>query len=208
MSKIEKDLEDLRSTALREGASRAKVIDASLIVVDERVQLKCRYPPCVNYGRNLMCPPYTPSAKEFREILEKYRYAIIFQVDKKLDEEIQKYIKNDGVTLSDLSKDEKFVELALKKGMAGEGTEVNRIISAVEREAFKRGYHFALGLTAGPCRLCETCDPEKPCKHPWEARPSMGSVGIHVTKTAENAGFKIHWGTKETMNLTALVLID
>nr|MDO8081026.1 DUF2284 domain-containing protein [Candidatus Freyarchaeota archaeon] len=208
MLKIKNDLEEIRELALKEGASRAKVIDTSSIVVDERVQLKCRYPPCINYGRSLMCPPYTPTAGEFREILEKYKYAIIFQVDKTIDKEIQNYIKNKETTLLDLSKDEKFVELVSKKGVWSEGVETNKIISALEREAFKRGYHYALGLTSGPCRLCENCDPKSLCKHPWEARPSMEAVGIDVSKTAENAGFKIQWGTKESMNLTALVLID
>jgi predicted metal-binding protein len=206
--KIKTDLEEIRDLALDEGASRAKVIDTSSIVVDERVQLKCRYPPCINYGRSLMCPPYTLTAKEFREILGKYKYAIIFQVDKTIDKEIQKYIKNKETTLLDLYNDEKFVELVLKKGAWNGGVETNKIISALEREAFKRGYYFALGFTSGPCRLCESCDTKSPCKHPWEARPSMEAVGIDVSKTAENAGFKIQWGTKESMNLTALVLID
>lgn len=207
MSKIKQDLEELLELALKEGASRAKVINTNLIAVDERVRFKCMYPPCVNYGRNLMCPPFTPTPKEFREVLKKYKYAIIFQIDKNLDKEIQEYIKKDGITLTDLSNNEKFIELASRKSMAG-GADANKIIAAIEREAFKKGYHFATGLTAGPCLLCEECDTKKPCKHPWEARPGMGAVGIHVSKTAENAGFKIQWGTKESMNLTALVLID
>lgn len=208
MSKIKKDLEELRNLALKKGASRAEIINTNAIVIDDRVQLKCRYPPCINYGRSLMCPPYTPTAKEFREIVKNYKYAIIFQIDKKIDEEIQKYIKNEEATLPDLYNDEKFVKLASKKDIWTNGIETSKIIFALEREAFKKGYHFALGLTSGPCRLCETCDPKNPCKHPWEARPSMEAVGIDVSKTAENAGFKIQWGTKETMNLTALVLID
>jgi predicted metal-binding protein len=206
--KIKTDLEEIRDLAIDEGASRAKVIDTSLIVVDERVQLKCRYPPCINYGKSLMCPPYTLTAKELREILEKYKYAIIFQIDKTIDKEVQNYIKNKETTLLELYNDKKFVELVSKKGAWREGVETSKIISALEREAFKRGYHFALGLTSGPCRLCESCDPKSPCKHPWEARPSMEAVGIDVSKTAENAGFQIQWGTKESMNLTALVLID
>ncbi|MGQ9722775.1 MAG: DUF2284 domain-containing protein [Candidatus Jordarchaeum sp.] len=207
MSKIERDLEELSELAVKEGASRAKGIDTSLIVVDERVQLKCRYPPCINYGRNLMCPPYTPTAKEFREILQNYKYAIIFQIDKTMNKKIQDYLKNKETNLLDLSKDEEFIKLVLDTG-EDEGAEANRIITALEREAFKKGYRLTLGLTVGPCRLCKECDTKNLCKHPWEARPSMEAVGIDVSKTAENAGFKIQWGTKESMNLTALILID
>ena len=208
MSKVEQDLEELSELAVKEGASRAKGIDTSLIVVDDRVQLKCRYPPCINYGRNLMCPPYTPTAKEFREILQNYKYAIIFQIDKSINKKVQDYLKKKETNLLDLTKDEEFVELVLNEGVGNEGAEANRIIAAIEREAFKKGYRLTLGLTTGPCHLCKECDPKNLCKHPWEARPSMEAVGIDVSKTAENAGFKIQWGTKESMNLTALVLID
>jgi predicted metal-binding protein len=86
--------------------------------------------------------------------------------------------------------------------------ELETVVSAVEREALNKGYYLSLGLTAGTCRLCNTCDLMWPCKHPWEARPSMEAVGIDVHKTAKNAGLSLKWNSKDFMTLTGLILID
>jgi predicted metal-binding protein len=204
-SQKEIDLKELCDFALENGATRAKVIDTGLIVIDERVQLKCRYPPCFNYGKNLMCPPYTPSAKEFREYVAKYKHVIIVQVETPIEEEIEKRIKSKGAKLEELLKDDELFERA--RSMEG-WKKLDAVVSAVEREAFKKGYYLSLGLDAGNCRLCDTCDLKWPCKHPWEARPSMEAVGIDVHKTAKNAGLELKWNTKDLMTLTGLILID
>ncbi len=46
------DLKELCGIALKNGASRAKVINTELIVIDERTQLKFRYLPYPHYGKN------------------------------------------------------------------------------------------------------------------------------------------------------------
>jgi predicted metal-binding protein len=199
------NLKELCDFAFEKGATIAKVIDAKLIVVDERVQMKCRYPPCLYYGANLMCPPYTPSAKEFREYVAKFKSAIIVQIETPIEEEIQKRIKTKGANLKELVKDKKLLEQT--SSMEG-WKKLETVVSAVEREALNRGYYLSLGLTAGTCRLCNTCDLKWPCKHPWEARPSMEGVGIDVHKTAINAGLSLKWNSKDFMTLTGLVLID
>jgi predicted metal-binding protein len=205
-SQKEIDLKVLCDVAIEKGATRAKAIEARLIVVDERVQLKCRYPPCFSYGKNLMCPPYTPSAKEFRGYVAKYKHAIIVQRDVPIGEEIRKHIEGEGAELVELVKDKEFFERAEKES-AGEWKKLHAIVSAVERESFNKGYYLSLGLVAGSCRLCDTCDPKSPCKKPWEARPSVAAVGIDIHQTAKNAGLELKWGTKETMTLTGLILI-
>jgi len=202
-SQKETDLKDLCDFAVESGATRAKVIEAGLIVIDERVQLKCRYPPCLFYGKNLMCPPYTPSAKEFGEYTAKYKHAIIVQIETPIEEEIKRRIRRKGAKLKELLKDYELFE----HGRAGWKKLVD-VVSAVEREAFNKGYYLSLGLTAGTCRLCATCDPKLPCRHPWEARPSMEAVGIDVHKTTKNAGLELKWNTKELMTISGLILID
>ena len=182
------NLKELCDFAFEKGATMAKVIDAKLIVVDERVQMKCRYPPCLYYGANLMCPPYTPSAKEFREYVAKFKSAIIVQIETPIEDEIQKRIKTKGANLKELVKDKKLLEQT--SSMEG-WKKLDKVVTAVEREALNKGYYLSLGLTAGTCRLCNTCDLKWPCKHPWEARPSMEAVGIDVHKTAKNAGLSL-----------------
>ena len=79
---------------------------------------------------------------------------------------------------------------------------------AVEREAFLDGWHQALALGEGPCRLCEACNLER-CAHPQEARPSMEACGIDVFATARAQGLPIHplRERNEPHNLYGLLLL-
>jgi len=203
----ETDIKELCRLAIKNGANRAEIINAGLIVVDERVQLKCRYPPCPFYGKNLMCPPYTPSAKEFREYVAKYKHAILVQFEAPIEEEIKKRIKSEEAKLAELAKDMEFFEKAERELTKG-WKKLHAIVSSVEREAFRKGYYLSLGLVSGHCRLCDTCNPKSPCKKPLEARPSMEALGIDVYQTAKNAGFKLEWGTNELITCLGLILID
>lgn len=69
--------------------------------------------------------------------------------------------------------------------------DVKEIVVTLEREAFLAGYYKTLGLGSGPCTLCDSCDVQKRCRHPEEARPSMEACGIDVYRTARAAGFPI-----------------
>ncbi|MEM2905393.1 MAG: DUF2284 domain-containing protein [Candidatus Bathyarchaeia archaeon] len=66
------------------------------------------------------------------------------------------------------------------------------LVLTLERALFLRGYHSALGLTAGSCKLCEECNVKGGiCLKPREARPSMEACGIDVFTTARNAGYEM-----------------
>lgn len=87
---------------------------------------------------------------------------------------------------------------------------INRIIPRLEREIFLSGYYKALGLGAGPCYLCQRCDINQRCKHPYQARPSMEACGIDVYQTARSNGFRIEVvkSEDEIGNYFGLVLVD
>lgn len=207
---IQVDLKDLCDLAVESGATRATAIEADKIVVDERVQLKCRYPPCEFYGRNHMCPPFTPTAREFLEYLSKYRYGILIQIEAPITDEVRANIQRPDAKLSELMMN-KSIRRAVKERLTRFfpiWKKLLNIISRVEGKAFKRGYYLSLGLSAGTCPLCDVCDPKQPCKHPFEARPSMEAVGIDVYKTAKNVGLEFPWSTKEKVVCTGLVLIE
>ena len=74
-------LQRLISDAEGLGASRAAPLPAAAVVVDERVNLKCRVPLCSGYGHNLMCPPHVMAADETRGVLRKYDDALVVQLD-------------------------------------------------------------------------------------------------------------------------------
>jgi len=70
--------------------------------------------------------------------------------------------------------------------------DIKEIAAKMERQIFLSGYYRALGLGAGPCRLCRSCSFKDGCRHPDEARPSMEACGIDVFATARKHGFTIN----------------
>lgn len=78
---------------------------------------------------------------------------------------------------------------------------IHEIMFELEREAFINGLYKAFAYTAGPCRLCGSCEAEKvqfpnkyskkECKNQKKARPCMEACGIDVFQTARNAGYKL-----------------
>ena len=69
--------------------------------------------------------------------------------------------------------------------------DISDIVAEIEKEAFLAGYYKALGMSAGPCRLCDRCNLKGECRHPEDARPSMEACGIDVFSTARNNGYQI-----------------
>ena len=203
LSQIEADLKELCEVAIKNGATSAKAIHVKQVVVDERVLLKCRIPQCMYYGQNRMCPPYTPTPREFREYISKYTHAVIVQVETVYPEILEKPARSEGAKLSEVARElqniVKPIDLVWKK--------LHTIVGIVEKEAFNRGYYFSSGLGSAACRLCDKCDVTSPCKHPFEARPSMEAVGIDVFATSKNAGLEIRFPAGEKIVLTGLILV-
>ena len=73
---------------------------------------------------------------------------------------------------------------------AGRG-EPKSVAVALERELFLDGHYKALGLGAGPCRLCKECAFDEGCRHPRNARPAMEACGIDVFATVRKHGFTV-----------------
>lgn len=202
---LESDSIQLQRLALTVGASRAITIETKRIVTDERVQLKCRYPPCRHYGRNLMCPPFTPSASQFKGYLSRYRSAILVEVEDGVPQSIKRTLSSKK-RYAELIKNESFLK-RYDRWHVKVWRRLHTVVSEIEREAFRRNYYFSLGLGAEHCALCQRCDVESPCKNPLMARPSMEAVGIDVHKTVKNAGLTLRWNPYHTIHLYGLVLI-
>lgn len=88
--------------------------------------------------------------------------------------------------------------------------DIRKIGAELERQIFLAGYHKAFAFLCGPCRLCEKCDTDSPCRHPYEARPAMEASGIDVFATARSYGLPIDVVTDrdEPQNHYGLVLIE
>ena len=68
----------LSKLAVESGAADAKIIPANQVVIEDRVVLKCKV-GCNHYGETLACPPYTPTAEQFRKIVSEYSYAMFMK---------------------------------------------------------------------------------------------------------------------------------
>ena len=203
---FQKNLQALRTTALDNGATDATVVSTKDIIVDDRVGLKCRNPPCENYGRNLMCPPFTPTADECRKYLKLYSRGILIKVEEKIPSNIRNYIEK-GWVLSKLRANSRFRRL-YDPWDVRVWKKLHTSVCNVERDAFRRGFHLSTGLVAERCKLCKECDVTATCRRPWEARASMEAMSIDVYKTVQKAGFKIEWGKRDSVTLFGLVLVD
>jgi len=187
--------------ALSEGAKAAKIISARMVVVDERVRLKCEVPRCAKFNQYLTCPPYVMDVATFSRVLSQYEWCLLVQVEaENLDSTDKCSGRIAGSVLRENLRRHHPYQLKLLN-----------IIERMEAAAFKKGMRFAAGFTGGECVLCERCVDNKmsdPCRHPFQARPAMEGVGIDVVRTAENAGLPIHLSSSENVLWTGLVLLE
>lgn len=191
----------LVQVAVKEGATAAKVIPTQMVVVDERVRLKCEVPRCAKFNQYLTCPPHVMEVATFARILSHYQWCLLVQVEAEdVDSADRSSGRIDGKVLKENLRRHRPYQLKLL-----------HIIERVEAAAFKRGMRFAAGFTGGECVLCEQCIENKrsdPCRHPFRARPAMEGVGIDVIHTAQNAGLPIHLSSTENVLWTGLVLLE
>ena len=199
----------LRKLALELGAADAKVIPADKVVVEDRVVLKCKV-GCTNYGKTLTCPPYTPTADEFRKIVREYSYALFmkFKSNAEADEELAKNL-SDAETNPKIPVDVKAKAEKFWKTWKDDKRKMLQSVVDLEKAAMKQGYTLAVGFVSGACQLCEKCNLKtRICVHPTQARYSEDAVGINVKKTAKNACISVSFPFEKTPESFALLLID
>jgi predicted metal-binding protein len=202
MKRVEpRRLSELIEIALKSGATAARIIPFTQVVIDERVRLKCEVPRCAGYGQFLTCPPHVMPVETFKRILSGYKWALLVQVEAK---DIDSTDKGRGRINQNILMKYRDLHRPFKLKLL-------EIVEAVESAAFKKGMRFAAGLVGGSCVLCERCVDDKSshaCRHPFRARPPMEAVGIDVIKTAQNAGLPIHLSSSENVVWTGLVLLE
>jgi predicted metal-binding protein len=204
-TEIEEHLAELCEKAAGYGASKAVSLPISYVVTDPRVSLKCQIPRCIHYGKNLMCPPNCVRPEEFVKSLERYQFAILVQA--KIITDLASVERRLGATsLVEVINDEDYRRQLRASTRSFEG-----ILNKLERDAMMMGHRFALALSGGACSLCDECvgiSSGEPCRHPFEARPSMEAVGIDVILTAKNAGAEVEFPVKKDPVWTGILLVE
>jgi len=196
-----KHFDELIDIARENGATAAKIIPAKMVVIDERVRLKCEVPRCTGYGHYLTCPPYVMPVDIFGRILSRYTWCLLVQVEAKNINSMDKGKCRIDHTILRENKD-------LHRPFR---LKLLQVVEAVEAAAFKKGLSFAAGFSGGSCVLCDRCVNDKfseVCKHPFHARPPMEAVGIDVIRTVKNAGLSLHLSSGKNVIWTGLVLLN
>ena len=202
---IEEHVTDLCTKAVSYGASKAVPIPVSFVVMDPRVSLKCQIPRCAHFGRNLMCPPNCVKPEEFAKSLERYKFGILVQA-KIITDPASVERRLGATSLVEVIKDEDY-----RRQLRASTRLFEVMLTKLEKDAQMMGHRFALALSGGTCSLCDECagiSPGEPCRHPFEARPSMEAVGIDVIMTAEKAGLGVEFPAKDDPVWTGLLLVE
>ncbi len=199
----------LEKAALELGAIDAKVIPASDVFVENRVPLKCRT-GCVGYGKKLTCPPYVPTAEEFRKILSEYSYVMLvkFRSPAKAEPDVICSIYRYWLDPDAPAKKKEQADTFWKEYF-GESKNILLTMLELEKTAFNAGHTLTLALVNGSCRLCETCNIKNGiCAHPSMARIPEHAVGVNMKKTAERAGMALQFPVSGNPTPMAMLLID
>ena len=180
---VRANLERYRHLALESGAADAVIIPAAEVAVDERVRLKCLVPRCLRAGETPNCPPNAPDLSLVREALGRFSWALLFKCEVG---PLEEYAPGSGQT-----KEEKRRVLSFHR----QGSDV---IYALERQAYKDGYHLALGFGGGSCKdylcqgmLCQFLDSGR-CRFPHRSRPAMEAMGIDVISLINRVGWQAY----------------
>lgn len=177
---LQSDLEKYRKKAIEYGATDAKIITTDMVMLDERVRAKCRYPKCEWYGTNAHCPPNSMEVRDVKELVNKFKYGIFCDLQ----------VPSELLTGPRVSEIGSHVPSALK---------MYEIVSKIEADAFYDGYHLALGFGLGPCKIffcpkkeCSALIIGQGCRHPLKARSSMEGMGMNVYTMAAKVGWDIY----------------
>ncbi len=195
--------------ALEKGATDAKILPANKVVVEDRVVLKCKL-GCNHYGETLACPPYTPTAEEFRKIVSEYSYAMFMKFQSKASAEPEVLAKL-MVAEKDSTISKEIKEKAAKFWQDWKDDKRNMLQSVVdlEKAAMRQGCSLAMSFVSGHCQLCEKCNTEtRICRHPELMRMSEDAIGVNVKKTAANAGITFTFPFAKSPESFALLLIE
>jgi predicted metal-binding protein len=163
---------------------KSNVIDARMISPADVetapwVRLKCKF-GCRGYGRTLVCPPYTPTPQQMREVLDSYKRAVLIHFER--EPKIRDVVDHIKTTVVELEQ-EFFLRGAWKA--------------------------FGLGAgSCSLCEECNL--KEQLCKHAKRARPAMEACGIDVFSTVKKAGFpiKVVRTRQQCPNYYGLILVD
>ena len=172
-SRLANDLRRYMNLAEELSVTSSSIVKRKDFLIDRKARMKCRIPVCRYYGTSLNCPPHTSHFDEIQKTINGYQTGILLGWE--------------------------FPRQNVLEDTSNLRRSIYKTISIIESAAFYDGYYFACGFATGSCRrsLCNNLDcqaltsPEKGCRNPLLARPSMEAVGFDVYGMAAHAGWKL-----------------
>lgn len=177
---LQRDLEKYRQRAIQLGATDAKIINMSDVIIDERVVAKCTYPKCPAYGTNANCPPHAMTPDQLKKVVSNFHYANFVKLD----------VPSEHIAGRE----------AMEKNLCHPyRRKLAEIVAKTESEAFYDGYHLALAFGGGSCKIifcpevdCRALVPGQGCPHRLKARSAMEAVGMDAYTMATRVGWDIY----------------
>lgn len=163
-----KIFEDLVSSSLENGATKAQVIAADQIKTDKIFRDICLSNACGMCGKCYMCPPDVGEIDVLMAEIKNYDLALVYQ------------------TITELEDSFDF------EGMV-EAKKKTYPLAQKLRTVFRdMGISKVLHLGAGGCGVCKTCAKQtgEPCRFPELALPSLEAYGVNVSLLAKAADMK------------------
>lgn len=192
---LQKNLAHYAQEAIRLGATDAKPIRASDVVVDERVRAKCMIPKCNGYGACVHCPPTALPVETVRQLVKGFQWGVLIKVE--VDPRIMAGYNLVHV-LTNLAAGREDPNSELLKPLMQTLRKLYSLVGSIESMAFFDGHHLAMGFAAGNCQMilcqdkgCQVLQ-EGTCRFPFQSRPSMESCAMDVYRTVSNAGWTIY----------------
>ncbi len=159
------------SLAKEGGFESAAPLDAAALDFMPEVRDMCSADRCHQYNKNWACPPACGTVDECAERAASFKEGLIVQ------------------TVGDVEDSFDFENM-----MAIAETHKDRFLAL--RDKLRENYPDLLAMGAGGCSICSTCTyPDKPCRFPDKAIPSMEAYGLLVNAVCTRSGLAYNYGT-------------
>lgn len=158
---------------------QGKLIDASMLIFEERVKMNCFY--CGKYNSSWRCPPKIPEI-DFKKMLAEYNNSAFIFNKKSLKNKEYNSVRVDS------------------------SVELHRALLECEKWLWNNNNSTAISFIGGSCKLCKNgCSQEK-CMNPYQSRSPVEALGINVVKSAEQFGINIEFPPEGYMLRIGLLL--
>ena len=175
-------MERLPELAAQCGFDHWGPLNMDSLIFRPEVREMCAEGKCSTFGTSWSCPPGCGTLEEIRERAKSYGRGFLVQTTGNLEDDF------DYESMMDTERvhKEHFLLLA---------------------QQVRQWAPDCWPMTAGGCRLCETCTyPDAPCRQPQRMLSSMEACGLFVSDVCRQSGLAYNYGS-QTITFTSCILL-